>query len=213
MEDLGQWGLDQARAQAVHSDPGGAEVRGHVAGEEQHAAFRHVVRGLTGEPDESLDAGEVHDASGAPLGHVAHDVLRDQPRAGEVHAEDSVPLFAFHRVGAANAEYPGRVDEDVEMPERGHDLGDGLFDRTLVAHVDLPPAGRRGAGRLVGDIESRGEAGRARGADPRRRAGHERGPARESLTHDWLPTESVARRSGSRCEPAEHPIQVAGPRG
>src|SRR5207244_10505671 len=93
---------------------------------------------VAGLPDDRRD---VDDPAGAALEHVLQRRLRHEERAGEVDAEDLVPVLVGHLQNRLVAGDPGVVDEDVQPPVVVDDLLDGPPAVLRGAHVALMDAG------------------------------------------------------------------------
>ena len=75
-----------------------------------------------------VDRGDVHDRAAAVRRHDSRHPLRHEERAGEVHADDALPLFVREVEERAVVVDPRAVDKDVDRAEALGRSSDGGVD-------------------------------------------------------------------------------------
>src|SRR5579883_1279848 len=153
-QDLCHGCLDKAWSDGVHGDITRGDFDADGLGEADQAGFSGNVIGLAGVAGLRDDAGDVDDAARARLHHRRQRLLDAEMRAGEVGANDGIPVLLFHAHGQAIAGDGGVVDENIEpaefledLLEAGFDLfglGDIHFDREGFAAARGDFGGQRG---------------------------------------------------------------------
>ena len=180
-----------ARRDGVDGDAVRAELAGGGAGERDHARLgRAVVAERRPSPDAPVDRRGIDDPPPALAHHVRCRVLQAQEGPGEVGVHHQMPralVEVEERHVELGPEGAGVVDQDVEAPERPHDLVHRVAH--LVRPADVRPHDQRApaggpapARRLLGPREVRvghdrhvgaglGHSDGLRAPDPRRAAG------------------------------------------
>src|SRR5664280_3491462 len=128
--------VDPSRADAVDPDAPTAVVDRHRLGEHDDAALRGVVGTPALGALDPLDAGDVDDRTAAPLEHVDGGVLVHQEGALQVDVDHPVPLLRVQQVDGTPSGHTGAVDDRVESPVPGDDVGKGVAHGVLVAYVE-----------------------------------------------------------------------------
>ncbi|BBX60834.1 hypothetical protein MSAS_00080 [Mycobacterium saskatchewanense] len=179
--------IDETRADDVRPDATGTVVERDVLGEQDDAALGRVVGAAAGRPLQAFDAGDGDERAALAvdaglLDHPRERRLGHQEGAGEVDADDPVPLVPIEQVDRPTARDAGRVEDAVEAVGHGGEHGG---DRGLVGDVggdEVEVGPEIGRGRHVGpdDRAAGGQQPPRRGQpDPGRHAGHdERGSGR-----------------------------------
>src|SRR5438445_490795 len=148
--------LDEAGPHRVHADAPGRQLDGELPGKRIDGALRRRVRGVPGEPRETMDRGDVDDRAAA-LGHPLNGALGTEEVPAHIDIEDLVVdgLAGLHE--GVGARHPAVVDQEVEPAERA---GGGVDDPGTVAHLPEVtlhhhrpgPGPRDGIDRLAGAL-------------------------------------------------------------
>src|SRR5882757_7714240 len=147
-KDGGHGRLDEARSYGVDGDIARRDFDGNGFGQSDEAGFRSNVVGLPRVAAFRDDGGDVDDAAGAGFHHRRQHLLDAKMRAGEIGADDGVPVVGLHAHGQAVAGDGGVVDQDVDLAE--------FFEDGFEPGLDLVD---------VGDVHFDGEGFPALGDD------------------------------------------------
>src|SRR5262245_28353910 len=114
-------GRHDARVDRVDANAVLGELYGRRLGHDAHGTLRGVVTHVHAIlAHEARDRRDVHDGSAAGFAHGGHRVLHAQEHALGVHAHQGVPGRRAGDVGIESAADPRVVDQQIELPERGH---------------------------------------------------------------------------------------------
>src|SRR3954452_2525956 len=122
--------------------PCGASSRAIDWGEQLHAALRRAVVAELLPRDLLVDGGDHHDRAARVVGaHGPRGLARGEEDAGEVHADDAIPLVERHVDELERRLDAGVVDHEVEAAERLARLPEAARHLVLVRDVHLHPDG------------------------------------------------------------------------
>ncbi len=158
-------GRDRARPDRIDADAVRGQRERHDVGELRDPALRHAVGHLVGDRELGVDRGHVDDrarrlAGRDLLDHAPRRGLTDQERALQVDPQHAVEITLGDVEEVRRVDDPGVVDEDVDVAEGVHRLGDEVVDVELLAHVagdvddlaELRERGRRLRAQMVVDV-------------------------------------------------------------
>jgi hypothetical protein len=160
-----------------------------------------AIGALQAHRHEAEDRGDVHDRAGLARAHRRGDGAAHQEHAGEVDGDHLVPGLdreGIDRLAVAGSHADsGIVDQDVDAPVAGEDVGDARGDRRAVGDIDgdgiAPVAGRlaHAVEVAIAEHDGRAVADQSLGAglaDAGRSTGDQGHPAREIDLHVSTPS-------------------------
>jgi hypothetical protein len=104
-----------------------------------------AVTGFLGETDLAGDGRDIDDIARPLRDHGPGHCLAAEEHAGQVHGDDTLPLYQVRLVrDVAGVKDPGVVDPDVDPSPVCQDLVDGGLDACLVSDVQVKSQPRRG---------------------------------------------------------------------
>src|SRR6266852_579902 len=140
-EDVGHGRGDEAGGDGVDCDVARSDFHSDGFGEADDAGLGGDVIDLACVAHLRDDGGDVDDASSAGPHHDGKRLLDAEMSAGEIGAEDGVPVVGFHADSEAVAGDGGVVDEDVEAREFFEDGLEADFDLVEVGDVHFDSEG------------------------------------------------------------------------